>query len=381
MGQPAGDAQPFPWLTAAIVAAWAAIYAAAWVTSADHSTLQVPAETIARWGANTARHTMDGEWWRLLANKFLFFDLKSLLVVGWAFWGAGQVVERVFGRLGLAAVFGGAALASSLAVLAFLPPNKVVVGGGGPTLGAFGAIVGYAVAVRSAALWPYLRPIRFSGPVFVVWTAWGMVEKNVDLATMSVGMLTGFLLGLTLAPVGQAPGVEKSRVAPWPFALTVIVLVLGAIWTQVKEPPYLASEALKTQAALRAFDEKNNALADRKTDLERRLRTASPPHTAFADELEKEHLPEWRRLRAELAAAPARPGIPGADYLAPMGRYLDAQVRLLEKAAEALRSGDPAQAEETRRLARELVAARDELRALSAKKEAERRAEKKGGAT
>src|SRR5262245_21230154 len=152
MAERTEGARPFPWITAAIITAWVLTFGAAWLVAGDRSATRLPSSLVARWGGNAAGLTMDGEWWRLLANKLLFFDVKSLAVIAWAFWGAGAVVERVFGRLGLLCVFLGGALASSLAALAFLPPNKMIAGGGAPTLAAFGAILGYVLAGTSDRL-------------------------------------------------------------------------------------------------------------------------------------------------------------------------------------------------------------------------------------
>src|SRR4051812_3408887 len=206
------QAQPrrIPWITLAILSAQVAMFAVAWTASGEHG-LNLSAQDGIRWGGNIAYYTWDGQWWRVLTTKFLHLHAALLLLVVWAFWDAGRVVERIYGGLALLIVFFGAAVCTSLATLAFSPPNQMAIGGGGTTLAVLGALAGYAATVRSAEMLPLLRPLRFSAPVFFAYVAYQLYAGRIDLPSVSIGLLCGFLLGLCFAPRGDAPGASSPR--------------------------------------------------------------------------------------------------------------------------------------------------------------------------
>ena len=162
------NAGPFAWLTLLLVGVQLAVFAAAWWGSPPRALFDsLPASALLRWGGNFAPATMEGEWWRLAAHRFIQTDLISLLVVATAFWSAGGTAERIFGRAGLAIVFFGTSIATGLASLAFNSSSGVAVGAGAVVLGIFAALASHAIAVRSPSPWLYLRPMRYTGPVFL----------------------------------------------------------------------------------------------------------------------------------------------------------------------------------------------------------------------
>ena len=201
-----------------------------------------------------------------------------------------------------------------------------------------------------------------------------VAHGTLDLPSSSAALLTGFLLGMTLAPLESAPEGARPQPGPWLAPLAVVVMICGALWTQVKPPPYYASELRRDQAAVRNFERANVQLADRIDDFLKRASASAIPNPVLADELRDQHLPAWRSLRRELDEAASRRELPLANRLALAKRYVEARIAYLENASEALRSGEPERLAAVPRLEAEAVQRLDELREHAAGKRAERAA-------
>jgi membrane associated rhomboid family serine protease len=353
------------------------VFSAAYLTSGQPRDW-LPAldiDTLIRWGANGAIWTQNGEWWRLLASRFVIQNGVVLAIDSWALWSAGQILERRLGPNALLLVFFGSAIVAGLATLAFNPPNYIVSGGAVPVFSVLGAIIGHALARRGLPQRRELRPLRFSGPVFALSVLGFIVWGRIDIPGISVGFLAGVLLGLALTP-GDSTRVP-ARAAHWGLAGAIVFIGAGLAWTQLKRPPFVASDAEATLARLKP-------LSQQQARLDARLRTwwlnseeAKPPYKAELDELELRQLPEWKRLQAALRDEPSAPGSAGAHYL-PQGREnVDRTVRRLEAATESLRAGDQGARKRARDQVYEAILGTHDVRDLALIRDPDSREEEK----
>jgi rhomboid protease GluP len=134
----------FPWLTCAILAALAAVFAAELIYGIGASTglLQPSVATlIAFGGLMRSLVVQSGEWFRLLSAPLLHADATHLLMNGAALFIAGRVLENLVGRAWLALIFVAGALGGALLSLALNPDGVVSVGASGAVTALFAAML------------------------------------------------------------------------------------------------------------------------------------------------------------------------------------------------------------------------------------------------
>jgi len=170
-----------PWLTMAILAVLAAVFAAeiAFGIGPWSDLLQPSIATLVAFGGlSPALVLQNGEWYRLLAAPFLHGDLVHLVMNGIALYLAGRVLETLIGRAWLGATYAIGALCGSLLSLA-LNSNTLI------SVGASGAIMGlFATMLIISAHYPH-------GPVRT-----GLQMNAVYVLVPSLLPLAGLLKGL-----------------------------------------------------------------------------------------------------------------------------------------------------------------------------------------
>jgi rhomboid protease GluP len=137
-------APSFPWLTCAILAALAAVFAAELIYGIGGSSnlLQPSVATLTAFGGLTRVLVLQsGEWFRLFAAPLLHADAMHLLMNGFALFLAGRVLETLVGRAWLAVIFVGGALGGALLSLALIPASVVSVGASGAITALFAAML------------------------------------------------------------------------------------------------------------------------------------------------------------------------------------------------------------------------------------------------
>jgi len=107
-------------------------------------------ETLLRWGASIGTLTTNGEWWRLVTSAFVHTGLLHLLVNVAVLFQLGAVLERLTGRLTVAAVYVSAGVFAGLMSLSSYPV-AVNVSGSAAVFGLYGLLI-------AAAAWSRLLP-------------------------------------------------------------------------------------------------------------------------------------------------------------------------------------------------------------------------------
>jgi rhomboid protease GluP len=183
-----------PWaiVTPALVALNTAIF---FRMSFDSGVLADPATLIA-WGGNFGPRTTNGEWWRLVTSMFVHAGFLGLLVNTLSLLQLGLLLERLVGRVALAAVYVSAGIFAGLVSLSASPVD-VRVGASAGIFGLYGLLLAPAIWSlfhRSAVTVP-LRAVKRLIPAAAVFLLYNGLQSKPDHA----GFVVGFAFGLVLA--------------------------------------------------------------------------------------------------------------------------------------------------------------------------------------
>jgi membrane associated rhomboid family serine protease len=160
--------------------------------------------TLVGWGANLGPRTTNGEWWRLIASTFVHTGFLRMAVDIVVLAQLGMLVERLVGRLAVAAVYCSAGALAALVNLSVYP-MAVTAGPSGALFGLYGLLLAsivhrdsdredgdpQTVAVPPSALWWFI-------PAAVMFIVSALSNDGfaftADVAGLLVGLLGGFVL-------------------------------------------------------------------------------------------------------------------------------------------------------------------------------------------
>ena len=161
----------------------------------DGGALGDPA-TLVLWGGSIGPRTTNGEWWRLVTSLFVHTGFVHLVVNMLGLLQAGLLLERLVGRVAVAAVYLSAGVFTALVRLSASPVD-VSVGASGAIFGIYGLLLasaGWSLFQRSTITIP-LRAAKRLIPA----TAAFLLYNGLQSAPDHVGFLVGFGCGLILA--------------------------------------------------------------------------------------------------------------------------------------------------------------------------------------
>jgi membrane associated rhomboid family serine protease len=155
---------------------------------------------LAGWGGNVWLRTRNGEWWRLVTSMFVHAGTFHLLVNVAGLAQIGLILERLVGRLIVAAVF---LMAGVLASLVHLTTHPM-----GASAGASGAVFGLYGLLLAASIWgmrhrsdvriPLIAAKRLA-PAAAVFIVYNLANDSVGGAAELTGFLAGLVCGAVLA--------------------------------------------------------------------------------------------------------------------------------------------------------------------------------------
>jgi rhomboid protease GluP len=224
-----------PFVAAAVLLLNAALFA---LMLAGPGSLGDPA-TLVGWGGSVAPLTTNAQWWRLVSAAFVHAGIVPFAVEMAALWGAGMLIEAVFGHVAFAAVYLTAAVfAAALGLVA--APLAVSTGAAGAVFGIYGLLVALIIRGtlrRSPLTIPrrHLRRLAVPAAVFVLYEMWaGGPQWTAGLATFVVG----FALGLALTRQVAARKPSAPRVlSVAATALTIAVIVAAPLMGTIDVRP------------------------------------------------------------------------------------------------------------------------------------------------
>jgi membrane associated rhomboid family serine protease len=160
-------------------------------------------ETLHRLGALEPYQVLvRGEYWRLFTALFLHGGAIHLLFNLFALYVLGPPLERAIGTVRFCAAYLISGLGSSAGVVALWKLHLInvtqLIGASGCVMGIVGAWAGFLLRHRHA---PKARQ-RLSNVVMiiVIQTAFDLSTPQVSLSAHLCGLVTGFIVGLALAP-------------------------------------------------------------------------------------------------------------------------------------------------------------------------------------
>jgi rhomboid protease GluP len=272
------------------------------------------------WGANFGPATQDGEWWRLVTAMFLHFGVLHLGLNMWALWDGGQWVERMYGPLRFAVIYGLAGLLGNLLSLVTHGGQAVSGGASGAIFGVYGALLTY--------LWRERRRLR---PTEFRWLFWGAVGfslltivfglliTGIDNAAHIGGLSTGLLLGWALMPVSAEDSAHRdwSKLLPLGFLLAAVLGLLS----QLPEAHYRWRDEIKTRQEIGDFLRDDAAIT---ADWEKLLREGKRGGLSFdelAAQIDHAVVERYTESFEELSALQGNSAIPSAATLDKLVRY------------------------------------------------------------
>lgn len=250
------------------------------------------------WGADFGPRTIGGEWWRLLTSMFLHIGLIHIGFNMWVLYAAGPLVERMVGNVGFLLMYLVAGLCGGLASLSW-NPMMVSAGASGAIFGVYGCLLGLVLRSDGSIPTPILFQLRSSGMAFLGYNlVFGMMVPHIDMAAHLGGLAGGFLCGLVLSQP-FTPAAWYGRV--WRnllLTLCGICFVAGGIlgvatWN---------SAVVKVERELEALGPIEKDAIDAFNSALRKAQKNELSDAGFADELERNVLPEWRAARQRLIA-------------------------------------------------------------------------------
>ena len=154
----------------------------------------------ARFGANNAAATTDGQWWRLLTSMFMHFGVLHLSLNMWALYQAGHFLEKLQGRRLYALTYFGSGIAGGLASMAWHGDRMWSAGASGAIFGVYGALLGYLLREEHKVPRSVFGPLMKSTLSFAGYNlVYGMIHSGIDNAAHVGGLFGGFALGWVTA--------------------------------------------------------------------------------------------------------------------------------------------------------------------------------------
>ena len=336
-GRRLAGATPRLWVTHAIIAANILVFLA---MLADGAGLLEPNSAVhLRWGANFGPITKEGEWWRLLACTFLHFGALHLAMNMWALWGAGGLVERLYGNFAFLAIYLFAGLTGSFTSLLWNADRVVSAGASGAIFGVYGALAAYVLRQPGSVPKSILKSLTGSTIAFVVYSiALGAAISAIDNAAHAGGLAGGFGLAWLLARPLEPRG--SLTITRGTAAAVCAAIGLGTLYWLVPPPKYSYAEQKAATSAIQQFAVEEEALAKKAAALVEERKAGRIDDAQLGDAIEKELLPGWRSAYARFAAI--RPGneAPVADKLRSLTEFVGVRRDMFAEYAAGLKTGD-----------------------------------------
>lgn len=333
-------------VTRALVVANAVIFAL--LALACMSPLLIPSELLIRVGGNFAPLVQKDQPWRLLTALFLHGGLLHVGLNMLALHQAGQVVERLYGRLGFAVLYLVAGLLGNLASL-WWKPGPVSVGASGAIFGVYGALLSYLLLQRGSVPNEIFREMRSGTLGFIGYSLFaGFSIPGIDNAAHLGGLLGGLVMGAALARPLFAPQPVDWRT---PRALGGLVVCAGlgaAMWLSAPQTVQRFEMDSAFNQTLQRFSLEEQELLREQGELLEGLRQKQFTELAALERLERDLIPGWERAITQLGW---RQVPPGQDmHRDELVHYAEARRDALKALAQGLETRQPLWFERSRTL-------------------------------
>ena len=326
-----------------------------------------------RWGAISAwAVAREHEYWRLLAGTFLHGGLIHLGMNMLGLWGAGKLLNRLYGNAQFLLVYFLSALAGASASLHFSAQTAVSVGASGAVFGVVAALVVAVRKHREQVPGALAQRIMSSEVFFLGYSLFnGFTHQGIDNAAHVGGLVAGAAMGWVLA--GTFGGTQHAaRMRRGAGVAAALVVAVGAMVASTPAPRVDHASLFAAAAQLQHVLPKAQAAhAALQKDVQE-TRAGRKTEQQLLQAVEAVHLPALRRVHAELAQVPRAQGSPLADLAEDMKDMTATSIEGLElqvRAAHGQARPEDAARAETLKREMQLVSRRlqDRLAAMKAK--------------
>lgn len=338
-GQRLFEATPRVWVTHLLVLANVAVFLAMLADGAG--LFEANSAVHLRWGANFGPVTKEGEWWRLLACTFLHFGLVHLAMNMWALWGAGGLVERLYGNIAFLSIYLFAGLTGSFASLYWNADKVVSAGASGAVFGVYGALAAYVLRQPGSVPKSVLKSLTSSTIAFIGYSViLGVMVSAIDNAAHAGGLAGGFALAWVLArPLGPRAAMPVAHVAAGAVLAGGTIALLFAL---LPPPKYSYAAQKAATAAIQAFAVEEEALAKQAQALVDDRRVGRITDRQLGEAIELQLLPGWNAAYARFVALRLEPEAPAARKVNELTEFVRVRRDMFAEYAAGLKTGDAA---------------------------------------
>ena len=189
--------------------------------------LEPSALDLVKCGANFGPKTLNGQWWRLLSNTFLHASVPHLLFNMVVLYDLGMLVETLVGNWNILLLYLLSGVGGSLASLA-VHPIAAGVGASGAVFGLCGGLVGHLMQRDNRFRLPLRKALLKRTSIFIgLNLAYGIVQKQIDVAAHLGGLVTGFAIGMVLLKRAKGYAWSGPRILVGAM-VTVVLFVVAA---------------------------------------------------------------------------------------------------------------------------------------------------------
>ena len=334
-----------PFITPAIIFVTVAIYVAMMI--ATRTLGNFDSATLVVWGANYGLLITDGQWWRLLTSIFLHLNLLHIAINMWVLWSVGRITEKLYGRTKFAALYFVAGLSGSLLSIAW-NPEILSAGASGAIFGILGAFFAYLAHGGTRVPLAFMRAHLLPTALFVIFNITdGMMQPGIDNAAHVGGLLSGLLLGWTLARPLDRNDVRPAlsmQTAATAFILAGGIIAVFAYAMDAVARPSPQDSYFKSHKWYVSGEGPNLALWQ---NLAARAQNGTVSNADISYQFSNNILPFWQeavpRLRKEQADIPPdqRP------FAAAVLEFAELHLRWAQALIESATTNDPVRAQET----------------------------------
>jgi hypothetical protein len=181
------------------------------------------------WGASVAPRTTNGEWWRLVSSIFLHAGALHLIVCMAGLAQVGSLVERLTGPVAFGAIYVGAGMLASVAVLSN-HPLAVSAGASGAIFGIYGLLVVAWIAARRQpeGIKIPVRAFHPLAPAAVMFVLYTLGSGPADRTAAMAGLMAGAAGGVALT-FGIGEGTPSIPRVAATLAGALAIAVLGSL--------------------------------------------------------------------------------------------------------------------------------------------------------
>jgi rhomboid protease GluP len=281
-------------------------------------------------GGNLGVVTLAGEEWRLLTSMFLHYGVVHIGMNMVGLIGGGRLVERLYGRLGFAAIYLISGLAGSVATA--LRPGVVSAGASGAIFGVLGALGAFYLLHRRRMDQSIAKEAG-GLLVFVGYNVvFGFTQTGIDMYAHLGGLAAGLVCGLAIEAARTGPRLPRTAAVG---AIGLVAVIAAAL---LAPPP-----VDRNRGAIDAFLATEREVLGRWNAIVPDARSGKLSDDELAAAIERDILPPWRAAVEAFERSEA-----GGDH---RGRFLE-YMRVREDAwkilVEAARTQDEATVQRAR---------------------------------